>query len=334
MVGIFLAKGAKDPGGSIYLWLFEKVAGFNAFRDPTKFYLLIAIVYSVLIPTTLDEIGKKLPQKAVWKVIPHILFIVFWFFTIRQAITGQLSGTFVAHRVPQEYEVLHDIVNTPDYFRTFWLPHTQRYGDSTYMHPAIDAATILNTASSSALLAWVNSTEGNMTLAHWSVKYVILPYDSQGEIFLDDRKYNESLRTIFETTLDANTYLTKRIIPGISPKMSVYETKSHMDLFWVSEAPDATVAWHMVSPTRYTFTIQKSKELHLIFGQSYDPHWQVRGDGHLIRSAKTQDGLNSFIVPADFQQGVLEYAPQKYVEYGLWISAISFVLVLAAIIVL
>ncbi|MCX6705171.1 MAG: hypothetical protein NT162_02430, partial [Candidatus Woesebacteria bacterium] len=76
IVGIFLSKGANPPAGGIYLWLFAHVPGFNVFRDPTKFYLLTAIAYSMLIPVALDRIGKK---------VLIIVFVLFWLFTIRQA---------------------------------------------------------------------------------------------------------------------------------------------------------------------------------------------------------------------------------------------------------
>jgi len=56
LLGAFLAKGANPPFGGMYVWLFEHVPGFIMFRDPTKFYLYIALGYSVLIPYTLKKI--------------------------------------------------------------------------------------------------------------------------------------------------------------------------------------------------------------------------------------------------------------------------------------
>lgn len=63
LVGIFLAKGANDPFGGIYLWMFGHVPGFIMFRDPTKWYLLIALSYSMLIPYTVSKIYEKLKEK-------------------------------------------------------------------------------------------------------------------------------------------------------------------------------------------------------------------------------------------------------------------------------
>lgn len=319
ILGVFLAKGANDPGGWMYLWLFTHVPGFNVFRDPTKFYLLIAIAYSILIPVALDRIGKK------WV---YVVFVLFWLITIRQAVTGGLGGTFVAHTVPSEYEVLKDVINQPEYFRTLWVPHVQRYGFLTYMHPAIDAGTVLDTSTPSAMLAWINSKEGEQQLARWSVKYIVLPYDSQGELFLDDRKYSEKQRNVYETALDANPNIIKKIIPDMSPKLSVYETSGFNDHFWLEQGIGmGTLSWRMKSPTNYTLSVSGlDRPATLIFSESYDPYWQLDIGGRIIRSEKTQDSLNSFSLPVlATASGTLEYLPQHYVWIGLAVSAVTMI---------
>ena len=56
LLGVFLAKGSNEPFGQIYIWLFEHIPGFVMFRDPTKWYMLIAVSYSVLIPYSIYKI--------------------------------------------------------------------------------------------------------------------------------------------------------------------------------------------------------------------------------------------------------------------------------------
>lgn len=63
LLGAFLAKGASDPFGQIYLWMFSHVPGFILFRDSTKWYLLIALSYSMLIPYTIEKIYLALKKK-------------------------------------------------------------------------------------------------------------------------------------------------------------------------------------------------------------------------------------------------------------------------------
>lgn len=63
LIGAFLAKGANEPFGEIYIWLFENFPGFVMFRDPTKWYVLIAISYSILIPYSIEKIYILLKEK-------------------------------------------------------------------------------------------------------------------------------------------------------------------------------------------------------------------------------------------------------------------------------
>src|SRR5207247_1280407 len=60
LVGAFLAKGANEPFGILYLWLFDHFPGFIMFRDPSKFYLLVAIAYSILITFSLEQLWERL----------------------------------------------------------------------------------------------------------------------------------------------------------------------------------------------------------------------------------------------------------------------------------
>lgn len=63
LLGTFLAKGANDPFGGLYLWMFAHIPGFIMFRDPTKWYLFIALSYSMLIPYTVGKIYEFLQRR-------------------------------------------------------------------------------------------------------------------------------------------------------------------------------------------------------------------------------------------------------------------------------
>lgn len=169
LVGVFLAKGANEPFGSVYLWLFDHVPGFVVFRDPTKFYILIAIAYSFLIPWSLKKS----------KYIFPLVFIAFWTFSIRGAVIGQIGGTFRPMSVPQQYLKLKDFIeNDQRSFSTLWVPKRQRFAFSSETHPALEAQELPKN---------LNELKQN------NVKYVIVPFDSRGEIFLTDRKFDENL---------------------------------------------------------------------------------------------------------------------------------------------
>jgi hypothetical protein len=59
-------------------------------------------------------------------------------------------------------------------------------------------------------------------LKRLKVKYLIIPYDSEGEIFLYERKYDPEAREKLEIFLDTIPWLKK--IP-VADKIAVYEIK-------------------------------------------------------------------------------------------------------------
>lgn len=63
LISGFLAKGANEPFGFVYLWMFDHVPGFIMFRDPTKWYLLIVLSYTLLIPYSLKNIYEILKRR-------------------------------------------------------------------------------------------------------------------------------------------------------------------------------------------------------------------------------------------------------------------------------
>jgi hypothetical protein len=159
LVGAFFAKGVNPPGGGLFVWMFTHVHGFVMFRDPTKFYLYIAMGYSVLIPYTLQKINKK---------IVYALFVLFWIFTLR-------SYSVHVTNVPQEYVQLKNILTADTVpSRTLWIPQKESTAYFSDVHPILTA-----TAAASI---------------DPSVKYVIVPIDVNKRIFLNDYKYDSTIR--------------------------------------------------------------------------------------------------------------------------------------------
>jgi len=98
VVGVFLAKGSQEPFGGIFVWLFERIPGFVMFRDPTKFYLYIAIGYSILIPFTLMHclqwIAESKKKSEYIRYFFVFVFFSYWIFSIRSVFTGLVGGNF------------------------------------------------------------------------------------------------------------------------------------------------------------------------------------------------------------------------------------------------
>ncbi len=203
LAGAFLAKGSNPPFGEVYLWLFDRVPGFNLFRDPSKFYIYVALAFSILIPFGVQEVGKK--------KIFAILFILFWAFTIREALFGQLAGTFKPMPVSQEYVNFKDFfISQPEPFQTLWIPERQRFGFRSLLHPALDARLLSKQSSVSGILDWITREDTKKELDDLRVRFMVVPFDARKELFLTDRVYDEALYNKVIQELDSLSWV-KRI---------------------------------------------------------------------------------------------------------------------------
>ena len=252
LIGTFLAKGVNPPLGMINRWLFQ-IPGFNLFRDPTKFYILVALSYSLLIPFSISQIYIWLTSKfkaSKYLANLFLLFVICWLlFLIKPLILGQLGGTFKAKEVPQEYIILKDfLVNDQSSGRVLWLPVKQRFGFSSQNHPAINSEDYLtdsvcrqpfcslkmempskwgekcfpNDRCYVRELSYFLNPKTMETLTQMEVKYVVVPFDSQGEIFIAEWKYNPQQREEVEEFLDTIPWLKKI---KVADKIAMYEVR-------------------------------------------------------------------------------------------------------------
>lgn len=219
VTGAFLAKGVNEPFGYIYQFLFEQVPGFVMFRDPTKWYVLVALSYSVLIPVSLSSIASWIHSKfniqierrrRQTKTVITTVFIVLWIVLIREAWMGNLTGTFVPKDVPKEYVKLKDYIhNQHVYSRTFWIPQKQRFGYFSNAHPFINATDMLHVTDLSTIVAWISLPDAHKQLLSWGVSDVIVPLDSEKELFLKERLYCDSCRNDLIEVLNTIPWLSR-----------------------------------------------------------------------------------------------------------------------------
>jgi len=332
LLGAFLAKGANDPFGGAYLWMFDHFPGFIMFRDPTKWYLLVTISYSILIPFTTWKIYELLKLKTknlklkITKYIPGLFIILvlgYLLFLIRPALFVKLTGTFKSTVIPNEYVRLSNYLSSQNNFsRTLWVPITQRFGFYSNNHPEISASDFFNLYDNNELVSKIKSSK---TLIQESgVSYVIVPYDSQGEIFLSDRKYDNKayLKTISE--VEKISWLKQ--LPGFG-KIAVFETSNSKDHFW-SLAKNLSFTYNYVSPVEYTLSVKNAKKGDIIvFAEGYDAKWTAStpNNKYQISSLRYDERFNSFILPRDGNYNLrVYYTPQDYVNSGLIVSAVTF----------
>lgn len=333
LIGAFLAKGVNPPFGDFYLWLSENIPGFEMFRDSTKFYLLVSLSYSVLIPFSVNSIYNWLKSNikyqksnihSKYKIFNFsyvflIFTICYLIFLIRPAILGQLGGTFRNHEVPKEYVILKDFLyKQPEFFRTLWIPRQQRFTFFSNLHPSVEAGPLFNVTSAAESIRELKKTGIQEYLSELSVKYIIVPYDSLGEFFLTDRKYDKTIPEKISKSLDTIPFLKK--IDGFG-SIAIFEVPSPKDHFWLQKS--GKISYKMLSPTNYSINVSLVNPQKIIFSEKYNLSWVAKVGNTTVKSQKTSSNLNSFALEKGDHDLEIVFLQDKVYGYGRVISLVT-----------
>jgi len=150
IVSVFLAKGSNFPFGQVYIWLFKHIPGFDSFRDPGKFYLLISLAYAPLFGLGVYLLGDyfvkmkiKLPGflNAIKKTLLFFIIFLAFIYMIWPAIIGKVGQvTLAGGEIPSEYKKIEEFIKSqPSGFRTFWRPHNSDFAYYNDKFPLIRA---------------------------------------------------------------------------------------------------------------------------------------------------------------------------------------------------
>ena len=330
ILGAFLAKGANPPFPEINTWVFAHIPFSSLFRDPTKFYILTALSYSVLIPISAHALAgwanARMKNQRTGTLL-SIFSIVFLFFLLQPVFLNQLNGTFAQHDIPNEYVDLKDFLhNQPDFFRTLWVPKRQRYNYYTYAHPAVAADRLFSATGSAEIVNKLRDDKTAETLANLSIRYVIVPYDRFGEIFVRDRKYDEKQSRDMVSALDATAWLGR--LSGFG-NIAVYEAPVAKDHFWLDGKGGLT--YTQIGPSTYKVNVSAASASQIVFTDAYSPYWVADTGSELLPSRKTAYDLNSFFITkaGDYELTVY-FGKQKYFTYGGIVTFIFILLLLFA----
>jgi len=324
LLGAFLAKGTNEPFGVAYKFLFDYVPGFSLFRDPTKFYLLVSLAYSILIPFSLFSLAEKMKKKLKGiHVILGVLFIFFWVFSLRYLSVQNFSPK----KVPESYVGLTKFITSQNsYFRTLWIPQWHRYGYFSDENPAIGRFEFLKAKTPLGMAAELREKDMENVLREASIKYVIVPEDSIGEIFLNDRKYDDVLYKKTVSEISKIQWLTKVQIFGKNVIFEVSDPKSH----FFSNNENVSLQSEMKSPTRYVVEVTNAQAGDkIIFSESFDRNWKLQNADSSTLESQKYNMFNSFVLSKSGTYTVrVFYAPQQIVRIGIFVSLISFASIL------
>ena len=339
LLGAFLAKGVNEPFGFIYTWLFDYVPGFSLFRDPSKWYALVALSYSVLIPFTISAFYDRFKQKkqvtfrklkislqSKGIYLYHLVFVILiglYIYLLTPIMLGMGNGTFTYQTIPPEFKTISERLDSQNiFFRTLWYPQTPRFTYATNKHPAISANVFFDAYDPQAFSKVFEDEKTCERLRIAGVKYIIIPNDVYSEIFTVDYIYSNMQKQSFIESLQLLSCVSSYETVGQS---RIYELDSYKDKVWSSNnASDISYAQSDLSSFKVVIKNAKKDDM-LVLSESYHPEWKAYESSVMIPSDKYKS-YNSFILPKDGNYEVdINFEIQKWVTIGTWISILSYV---------
>jgi hypothetical protein len=244
IVSIFLTKQSSEPLPGMYQWLYTHIPGFSLFREASKFYVLTALAYFILIGFTL--VGLKRMASLRQFVAPLAILVVIGVsaYNLRPLLNGQIGTLFTPKAIPSDYQRLKKVIlSSADFYRTYWMPRDSRWGTYTNLHPQINGAgivqgawaplaaaapgadsTSLSVSSPEQILSILKLPFANTLLDAASIKYVIVPLRDQANEDDFYRYYGDD-RGHFEEELEALTFL-KSVNLG-TKEVTIYENDGY-----------------------------------------------------------------------------------------------------------
>lgn len=327
LVGALLSKGVNPPFGLLYQYLFKVVPGFFMFRDPTKFYVLVSLSYSIMIPMGGFLLSQWLANKAGtkhWSRVVPIFVVICYGILMYPAFSGSISGTLKTTVYPQEYRRLQELLSDmSDKYRVFWIPERSRFGYFSMTKSAFNAISSLHESSPSAVARFLADPATQKEFIRYRVGYVVVPHDTEHELFLTNRSYDASLEASYHALVKEVPWLEQ--IQGVG-SLTVMKNPSLCPTLWSEGSDGACKAIDFTEKSSTSYTIHESISVgsRVVLSERFEQNWVASGpDGHQIGSVKTWDNLNSFAVPYDWSTFDIVYTPQRLVNRGIGISILT-----------
>ncbi len=307
LLGGFLSKGVNEPFGFVYQWMFENIPGFSLFRDPTKFYVLGALSYSILIAAM---VKKKI-----------LVFLIVWFFLMRSAVFQPL-GPLHIREVPQEYRQLSEMISADSrFYRTLWVGNTDVFTPKTLAHPAVPLSDLSGLYDLDQSIVWLSERYRDTEIRELGVGYVIVPLDIQGKIFVTDRKFDVNVRSAVLEDLDDIPWLVR--LPEYKD-LAVFRVSGNRPLIHSDKKELDYTVQHPYQIFADTGHLKAGDRI--VFNQAFDPRWELWQGDEKVSPEKNVLGQMVFTLPKSSQPSEFYYAPQSFFQSGLKLSAIYIML--------
>ncbi len=280
LIWIFLGKMTALPFWFVYEWLYDNFPFFNAFREPTKFYILIAISYSIIIWLWVNYL------KWNKKIIVSVLFIILWLYNlwIQRVYNTQL---LVWKKFPEEYIYINNYINNDkNFWRILAVPLFSSWLDYSKNHPPVNMINNWIDKSDKYIVYkniyyWIDffenqklfftNTKANDFLLNWWVKYIILPNEKE-EFFIHYwKREKNTIWNDYYNLLKKQNFLEEI---NLKTNTKIFLVKGSKDmkhiLIWNWEVNIVSEWQHF-----YNINTKKISKSELYFLESYHKEWKI-----------------------------------------------------------
>lgn len=239
VIGILLTKQADVPFPQIYLWLYNHLPGFNAFREATKFYILIALAYSILIGQFVIWVENTKTTKFTKLIVMFGISFLF-LINIYPQITGDIKTMYVERKIPIGQLVYKKYLqNRNGVYKTLDIPTTSKWTFFNFKQPRTGLAE-LNTVASNllkqnkleeedGLIYLLESPFSKAIFSISGIRYINIPVQDINNDYDIFSAYggtkNPNIRQWYINKLNAITWL-KKINVG-TDEVEVYENEDY-----------------------------------------------------------------------------------------------------------
>ncbi len=332
-LGIFLAKQTDFPFGDVYVWLYARLPGFSSFREATKFYIYIAIGYSVLVGAFYSTFLNSKKNGVAAKLL-EVLFVLLLFIPLIPNVipifSGKIGSTYIPRIVSEDSKKVNSLINQQgDYFRTLVIPTYPHSWTYTNLHPRISlvnsidnfwggsyATTAADLSVNEKMESLFSKNATSQLLDQYSIKYVSIPRRedvSKDDFFL----YYGKDKDYYQKMLIDIPYLKKADM-GLA-ETDIYENTNFRPHIYITRKPETVnenvpyeqVRFERGRSLQYKVYIENMKSIvYLNLTEQYHSKWggilgnlNIDSLGSVLPGRlhlKTDSGINSFEIDPEY----------------------------------
>lgn len=316
LLWVFLTKQSAEPFSGFYFWMYKNFPWFNAFREASKFFIISALSFSILLWLFFK---KNNFQKKFLHILLFWSFLVVIFSNICIVFYWKLWTMFIQRKYEKDIENLNEIFNIdPVFYRVLWLPHVNKFSDYDNKHPAVSLLsnyeTIYSKFNSETNISLEKTFQNIIShpdfiklLREQSVKYIILPRD----LIWDDVLSSWKNPWLYINILDQ-----KEGIKKIYEKNGnfIYEVENYLPRVTVKSKD---IILESMLNDKILLRIKKIQKKHVLsFWDSFNIWWKLylTTSDSLVPILSEKENINK----KNSVWSTIDYIMNKYVLFQLW----------------